>query len=723
MVAILFAFWGPPVAKQDLTVELFYSGTWNTVPAYVRNPVTITRERPVGSEPTPFTVTVTLQGLHNPKNPFSPLYGVAGQNTPIRFTLGSDVRFYGEVASWSPQRSVNYDATAGKGDAWTEVQATGILRRLGQGADPVRSALHRTMIGVTPGDFVPLAYYPLEDGENATQFASATPGVAPLDLGGWTLAVDDSLPGSLPLPSFDGLAYATGPLPVYTDTGQWVAQIVIKAMGNGGSAVSVYSVETTQGKIAVGIDADLETAVLAWFNTSGVVIDQEISGAFPGQLADQWVSVVAMSTQVGGGSPDTATIKIIDIDGATIWETTVDTTVGFHGPATRVNVSGAISSTGQPGTYGHFAIFTDPAFTLGTDDLANVQAMNGWAGEQAHERLERLCREERIPITIDGSVSQYMGAQPQETLTALFAECERTDDGILFEPRSSYGLIYRCGRQRYSRPVVLELDYAAHDVAPPLLPVLDDLASRNDITVKRRDGASARAVLETGPLSVQEPPDGIGRYTTQVDVNTETDGVLVDHAYWHLHKGTIDGLRYAFVTVDLDARPSLAADATMVSLGDVITIANLPADEHPGLARLVVTGYVETIGSHRRKITYSCIPAATYDVGVWGADAATSGSRWGVWTTFLAEDLTTSETAADVTTGTDVWATTASHPGLFPAGGGAGISVVIGGLTYLCTAITGTHPNLTLTLVRLADDKTHSTGDQVWIADTFNWGI
>jgi hypothetical protein len=193
------------------------------------------------------------------------------------------------------------------------------------------------------------------------------------------------------------------------------------------------------------------------------------------------------------------------------------------------------------------------------------------------------------------------------------------------------------------------------------------------------------------------------------------------HARWHLHKGTIDEVRYATVTVDLDASPGLVTDATAVDIGDVITIANLPEDDGVDLARLTVLGYTETVGSHRRILTFTCVPASTYDVGVWGSDAA--GSRWGARTTVLAEDLTDVETAADVNTGTDVWATTASHPTLFPAGGGAGIGVTIGGLDYTCTAITGVHPNLTMTLVRLADDKTHSTGDAVTVTDTGRYGI
>jgi hypothetical protein len=100
---------------------------------------------------------------------------------------------------------------------------------------------------------------------------------------------------------------------------------------------------------------------------------------------------------------------------------------------------------------------------------------------------------------------------------------------------------------------------------------------------------------------------------------------------------------------------------------------------------------------------------------VYGTDA--TAYRYGAKDTNLAEDLTSVEAAADVDTGTDTWATTASHPSVFP------LNVNIGGLTYSCTAITGTHPNLTLTLVRLATDRTHATGTQVTVTDTGRYGL
>ncbi|HEY9416897.1 MAG TPA: hypothetical protein VIQ30_19240, partial [Pseudonocardia sp.] len=65
--------------------------------------------------------------------------------TEVRFDnyRAVDRRFTGEVSSWKPRRTVEFNPATGRGDAWTEIEAAGILRRLGQGNKPGDSALTR----------------------------------------------------------------------------------------------------------------------------------------------------------------------------------------------------------------------------------------------------------------------------------------------------------------------------------------------------------------------------------------------------------------------------------------------------------------------------------------------------------------------------------------------------------------------------------------------------
>lgn len=717
------------MAKTNLVAELFYSGTWHTVLAYTRDPALINRERPPGSEPTPSSVSLTLQGIHNPKNPLSPLWGVAGQNTPIRLKLGTDVRFYGEVASWAPGRSLGYNG-AGRGDAWTAIQVTGILRRLGQGAEVLRSALFRSISGVTPDAFTPTEYWPMEDGSESTSIASAIAGRSSGTVSGTAAFASSGPLGSAPVLQASTGFTAAFPVSSYTDTGRWALAIAVNIPVEPALSTTLLTVPVSGGTLASWRLSFVpgSPSEIRWegYNSAGSAVagrlSQQLVGSPGGPTEDGFYGHWWMIT-VGSEQDGTASLA---------WVGASDGTTASSGPHAQIgNVSEPLS-THQPISgpiaisvdssldgigIGHLSVFTDTSFDFLQWGFFRVRAVSGWLNEQGHDRMERLCFEEDITVTVEGSESQPMGAQPRETLVNLFAEIERTDDGMVFEPRTSYGLVYRTGRERRNRSVVLALNYALKEVAPPLVPVLDDLATRNDVTVQRLNGASARAVKETGALSVLAPPDGIGKYTTQVDVNTSTDAVLTDHASWWLHKFTQDGVRYERVTVYLDAlSASQATAAALVDVDDVITIDNLPTDETLVQARLQVTGgYSESIESHGRTITFNCVLASTYDTAKWGSDAL--GSRFGARSTVLAEDLTATETAADVTATGEVWITTASHPSRFP------FDVTIGGLSYSCTAITGTTPNYTLTLVRLGSDKTHTTGDAVTVTKTGVYGI
>ncbi len=84
------------MAKNDVSVELYYSGTWNDITAtndvYTRDPIEITRGRPdqVSRIP-PSTLSLSIEnrdGKYSPRNPTSPLYGLIGRNTPIRVGIG-----------------------------------------------------------------------------------------------------------------------------------------------------------------------------------------------------------------------------------------------------------------------------------------------------------------------------------------------------------------------------------------------------------------------------------------------------------------------------------------------------------------------------------------------------------------------------------------------------------------------------------------------------------
>ena len=131
--------------------------------------------------------------------------------------------------------------------------------------------------------------------------------------------------------------------------------------------------------------------------------------------------------------------------------------------------------------------------------------------------------------------------------------------------------------------------------------------------------SSARVTLDTGPLSTQAPPLGVGRYTTSQTLNVQTDDQLPYVAGWLLHLGTWDEPRYPAVTVNLAAGPWLTGDACTVDVGDLVTISNPPPWLPPGGIRAMVQGYTEILGVFEWEITYNCTPSGPWDVGELGS--------------------------------------------------------------------------------------------------------
>ena len=107
------------MTKNDVVVELYYSGDWHDITAtddvYTRNPIAITRGRPdeVQRVP-PSTMNLSIEnrdGKYSPRNPTSPLYGIIGRNTPIR-------AFVRLVRDTFTRTVVDGWGTADTGQAW-----------------------------------------------------------------------------------------------------------------------------------------------------------------------------------------------------------------------------------------------------------------------------------------------------------------------------------------------------------------------------------------------------------------------------------------------------------------------------------------------------------------------------------------------------------------------------------------------------------------------------
>ncbi|MFJ8743415.1 hypothetical protein ACIRL2_29070 [Embleya sp. NPDC127516] len=574
-------------------------------------------------------------------------------------------RFVGEVSAWPSRWDVS-----GR-DVWVPVEAAGILRRLGQGASPLDSTLRRRIPSRAP-----LAYWPMEDDRDATQAYSPLAGIAPLEVSGLTFADGDGLAGSRALPALAAGAKLGGTVPApAAPTGQWSVQFVFRLAASAAAETPLSEWRTTGTIVRWVVAVQGATAIITGYNLiGGIVVDQAIGFA---DVTDVWCRQQFRAVQEGtlvrwtlrwdtiGGS---AGQYENTYTGTTGQVTAIDTTLGADLAGTHV---------------GHLAVFASPAID------AYEFADHGFNNEAAGVRIRRLCDEEGVPAFAAGVLAEQMPLGPQRpaTLLALLGDSADADGGILTEARDRTALTYRPRTSLYNQAAALALDYATPgEVAPPLEPVDDDQAVRNDITVSREGGSSARLVDQTSPLSVLAPPAGIGRYDESVTLNLTDDTQPEPIAGWRLHLGTWSEARYPTVHVDLAAAPHLITAATTLDVGDRLTITHPPAWLPPDPIDLLVQGYTETLGVHDWDLVLNASPAGPWYVGTVETDRVdTDGSKLAAGVTATAGTLSVAVTAGPL------WTT---------SGAEMPVDIRVGGEVMTVTAISGTSSPQTFTVTR-----------------------
>lgn len=502
--------------------------------------------------------------------------------------------FIGEIANW-PQRWVPSGQAV-----WTPVQAAGILRRLGQGTKPLDSTLRRRIPSANP-----TAYWPMEEDNLASRAYSPTPGVSPAAMTGVEWAAVDTLPSSKALPRLTAAATLSAIVPDAAD-GEWQVECVYnaddKAPPAAGPRAEVLSISTTGTVRRWVISMRDGSAHVAGFDASGTdVINQGISlndSPFHG-----WYRLRFYVQDVGGGQMEWV------VGWANVNENTLqvaETVTGLPGHVTAVTANWGALTEGW--AIGHLSVMPTAANTIynGSD--------SAYSGETAWARMRRLAGEEGVPIArIPGGLTpERVGPQRVAKLVELFQAAAAADGGMLLEDRTRLGLVYRERSSMYTQEPALTLTYGARGLAPPLEPADEADTVRNDRTVKREGGSEARAVLETGRLSVQAPPLGIGLYDDSVTLSLADDVQAEPLAHWLLWLGTYDGARYPSVRVLLHRAPHLIPQVLKMREGDLIRITGLPPWVAYGDIDLIVTGWSETLLPRTWERTFVCEPGGPW---------------------------------------------------------------------------------------------------------------
>jgi hypothetical protein len=364
----------------------------------------------------------------------------------------------------------------------------------------------------------------------------------------------------------------------------------------------------------------------------------------------------------------------------------------------------------------HLALWSDNTLANLPTAQEYTDAAFAYAGETAIDRITRLATDGDISIGTVGVAAESTAMGPQFTESRLeqIRDCETTDMGILVEHRSASALLYRSRASLYNASPVFTLDYSSGHVSPPLEPVDDDQVTRNDVTATRREGGSDRYTVDTGPLSTQDPPDGVGRYATDVTVNVETDGQLAVVAAWVANIGTLDRARWPSVTVNLNSpnlSEALRDSVKSVDVGEQFVIDNMQDAFVYDSVSLLIVGYTETIDPFVHTITFNCMPAEPYTVAVYDT------ARYDADNSTLTSNITSTATSLSATkSGTTLWTTDA---GSFP------FDINVGGERMTVTNITGSSSPQTMTVTRSVNGvvKAQTAGTELVLWDTPRYAL
>jgi len=544
--------------------------------------------------------------------PVDALVDAAGR--PWRFVgagiVNDRYRFIGEVPDWPPR----WDLSGS--DRWVPIEAAGVLRRLGQGADPLRSPLARQILSQEPD-----GYWPMEDEREASGASSALSGGLPAAVVDVEFAADDTLPGSAPLAKLSSASSRiTASVQMTAAPTEWSVVWCIRLPATPSAETTMVSIYTT-GTVARW-DIWCGSTRYGWRGVNGsgstvVSVDSSYgSGAEPGA----WVSFF-ISARQSGSSVQWLSVWRPASSPPFAYTTGTQSYTGTVGRVLRVEVPGSTGMTDA--AVGHLVV---AAKELPFVTRAFFAAVDGYAGENVAARLIRLATEEGVPIIVVGTGSgEPMGPQRPATFLELMQEAADADVGLLYEDRGRPGLVARLRSSLYNQDaLVVPYGYTTQ----PLEPVDDDQLTRNDVTVSRPGGGSVRAVQTSGPLNVNPPSEdtnGVGRYATSVTVNVASDDQLAGQAHWRKHLGTWDEARYPSVTVNMMSRPvrgdpDWVHEVVAVDSGDMLALDDLPAWLPPGPADQMVQGYTETLDRYRWDITWTTTPGGPWYVATVGSD-------------------------------------------------------------------------------------------------------
>jgi hypothetical protein len=643
------------------------------------------------------------------------------------------IEYQGGVVSLQPA----WDET-GK---WATVVLTGAgpLRQLNQGTLPATSYYAQTIPALTGSGqaYEGLVYYWNNEGGNGSEGSDGTVDCYPtvptgvIDssdarvLGAVTAYLPQTIatanasafPISGPLPSaWDFQTANPGPLPATTNTGnlQFRFLVAVSSLTSATIQPIVYWKTSASSTLlwAIAMDSNGNMRVQ---NGTDAAASNNYTPGFVGFGANGKAVMFQMQQSTSGAACNVH-LDMLDQSGSSggfTWTGAPGSTCGY---LTYINWVGPnINDPLTPFVFGHMTVqnVQQSVSTVST-------FIQGNPGEAGTDRIARICNLANIPITIltdsvgetGGNAADVMGSQFYDTVSNLLRECEATGQGMLLDGLTA-GLVYVTRQRREGQQPTLTLDANAGNLAFAFEPVDDDQNTVNDMTVSRRNGATARYQQLTGQHGINT----IGEYSSSLTVNPQSDVSLPHLAQWGVNLGTPSGYRFPNLKFALEFNPSLIpAFLSLVPSGrvDVTNINDIRTQMQNATIKNVCNGWTETIDLFTWHVDMSC---SSYDPWRVITLAAATGSTKDTVCWLDTDGSVLSSSASQGATSISVnvssgprWVTTGDTGGAdnFP------FSINLGGYQVQVSNITGTSNPQTFTVSALPAAFASGTSVSIW---------
>ena len=608
-----------------------------------------------------------------------------------------DWLFHGQIPAFPPE----WDETGN--DSVVPVASVDLQRRVERVSKnkPAKSAYYRGCNSPVAPITNLVAYWPFEDGSEATDIAAGIEGGHPMAING-----DPSLASnteaflcSAALPEITDSTSFGGPVSYYASTDD-VQVFFLLSVPEGGvstagrlmvlltsGAVSRWELSlstggdlTIVGKDSVGSTLYTDTGV---FGLNGKSVRVGIHLSKSGSDTDVTMSTLEPQSNTGYYASGTLSSYLT---GACTWVAVNPDTANAKCVIGHITVQSSVT-----GTFDFYAILAAHYGSAGDDETAG-------------SRISRIASEDDLPIRFSGYwVDSFpMGAQRVGSALDLIRECEVTDGGIFASRKDEARFMYRTRHSMEAQPPRLTLSYTDSEMSPPFSPITDDQGAVNKLTLSRKGGASY--TYEDTDSSADPEDGGIGLYEQAYAVSLEYDYDVRQQCRWRVHLGAEKGPRAPQVVVDL-SRSAITGDAALLrnvidtDLGDRLVITDPPSNYRPDDIDLLVVGISETVDQFRRVITFVCVPERPYHT------ARFSEARFYSLGTTLngAHNSTTTSLSVYTPTG-DVWT---DSDGDF--------DILVSGERMTVTAVTGSTASQTFTVTRSVNGvvKSHVDSESV----------